>query len=146
MILAQVAISLLVGSSPVSGCALTVWRLFGIFSFSFSFCPCPAHALSLKINEQINKHFLKDFSLHSSSCQNHFNLYDPLGEPGWLSTLSVQLLILAQIMMPGSWDGAPHWALRRVWLLLKDSLSPSLFLKIKEEKEFLYESLVWQYH
>ena len=28
------------------------------------------------------------------------------GAPGWLSQLSVQLLILVQVMISGSWDGA----------------------------------------
>ena len=30
----------------------------------------------------------------------------PLGVPGWLSQLSVQLLIVAQVMIRGVWDGA----------------------------------------
>ena len=33
------------------------------------------------------------------------------GAPGWLSRLSVRLLISAQVMIPGSWDRAPHQAL-----------------------------------
>ena len=31
--------------------------------------------------------------------------------PGWLSQFGVQLLIPAQLMVPGSWDRAPHQAL-----------------------------------
>ena len=31
--------------------------------------------------------------------------------PGWLRQLSVQLLISAQVMIPGSWDRAPHQVL-----------------------------------
>ena len=29
----------------------------------------------------------------------------------WVAQLSIQLLILAQVMIPGSWDGALHRAL-----------------------------------
>ena len=32
------------------------------------------------------------------------------GVPGWLSLLSVGLLISAQVMISGSWDQALHWA------------------------------------
>lgn len=42
-----------------------------------------------------------------------------LGAPGWLSLLSIWLLILAQVMILESWDRAPHQALHRVWSLLK---------------------------
>ena len=42
------------------------------------------------------------------------------GTHGWLSWLSVQLLILSQvIMIPGSWDPARCWALHWAWSLLK---------------------------
>ena len=46
-----------------------------------------------------------------------------LGEPGWLSLLSIWLLILAQVMILGSWDRTPHQVLcmGSAW----DSLSPS---------------------
>ena len=32
---------------------------------------------------------------------------EELGAPGWLSQVSIQLLILAQVMIPGSWDQVP---------------------------------------
>ena len=38
--------------------------------------------------------------------------------PGWLSGLSVHLLILAQVMISGSWDLTLHWALHWAELLL----------------------------
>ena len=45
------------------------------------------------------------------------------------SQLRVRLLVLAQVMIPGLWDGALHeapcWARRRVWSLV---YSFSLFL------------------
>ena len=43
------------------------------------------------------------------------------GVPGWLSGL--EPLPLAQVMIPGSWDRAPHWA-----LCLAGSLLPPLSL------------------
>ena len=33
-----------------------------------------------------------------------------IGAPGWLSQSSCHLLIMAQVMISGSWDQAPHWA------------------------------------
>ena len=47
----------------------------------------------------------------------------------WSSQLSVQLLVLAQDVISGSWDQAPHWALRSVKNLL-EIVSPSLFLSL----------------
>ena len=41
------------------------------------------------------------------------------GAPGWLSQLSSQLLVSAQVMISQSWDRAPHRALCRVPNLLK---------------------------
>ena len=38
---------------------------------------------------------------------------------GWLSPLSVSLLVLAQLAISGSWDRAPHQAPCWVWSLLK---------------------------
>ena len=34
-----------------------------------------------------------------------------IGAPGWLSWFSVRLMISGQVMIPGPWDQAPHWAL-----------------------------------
>ena len=52
----------------------------------------------------------------------------PMGAPGWLSWLSVWLLISAQVMISGSWDRAPHRALPWAWTLLGIlSLPPSPF-------------------
>ena len=47
------------------------------------------------------------YLLHSSQ---HFLLQLFVGMPGWLSWLSIQLFILAQVMIPESWDQAPHRA------------------------------------
>ena len=43
----------------------------------------------------------------------HFSLFkiEQTGAPGWLSRLSVQLLISAQVMIPRSWDQASQQAL-----------------------------------
>ena len=41
------------------------------------------------------------------------------GVPGWPSRLSIQLLISAQVMIPGSRDRAPCWALHRARSLLE---------------------------
>ena len=38
--------------------------------------------------------------------------------PRWLSQLSIQLLVFAQVMIPGSWDRAPCQTLGWVWSLL----------------------------
>ena len=51
----------------------------------------------------------------------------PVGAPGWLSQLSIALLFLAQVMISGSWDGAPCWALCWAWSLFRIlSLPPTL--------------------
>ena len=66
-----------------------------------------------------------------------------MGAPGYLSWFSVWLLILAQVMIPGSWDRDPHraHALLRI-LSLPLPLSPahtlSLNKKIKKERKKLY--------
>ena len=39
--------------------------------------------------------------------------------PGWLSQLNIWLFILAQVMISGSWDGAPHGAPHWIWILLQ---------------------------
>ena len=65
------------------------------------------------------------------------------GAPGWFSQPSVQLLISAQVMIPGSWDRAPYWSPPWVWSLLKNlplcassqlihSLSKKFFLIFKK--------------
>ena len=41
------------------------------------------------------------------------------GVPGWLSQLSIRLLISAQVMIPGLWDQSLCWALCCVWSLLR---------------------------
>ena len=53
------------------------------------------------------------------------------GASGWFSQLSISLLILAQVMIPGSWDWAPHRAPHCVWSLLEIlPLSCSLSLSL----------------
>ena len=55
------------------------------------------------------------------------------GAPGWFSWLSIQLLISAQVMIPGLWDQAPVLDSVQVWSLLKIlplSLPPSLCLSL----------------
>ena len=57
------------------------------------------------------------------------------GASGWLSRVSVRLLVSAQVMIPGLWDRAPHRALCWAWnlpeiLSLSISLSLSLFLPL----------------
>ena len=42
------------------------------------------------------------------------------GLPGWLSQLSIQLLISAQVLISGLWIQAPHWAPHLAWSLLKN--------------------------
>ena len=46
--------------------------------------------------------------------------------PGTLSRSSICLMVLAQVMISGLWDQAPHPALCPAWSLLKDYLSLSL--------------------
>ena len=58
LVLAQVMISVFVGSSPVSGSVLTVRNLLGILSPSLCLCPSPALSVSLSLSlslSQINK-------------------------------------------------------------------------------------------
>ena len=61
-----------------------------------------------------------------------------LGAPGWFSWLSSRLLISAQVMISGSWDWAPCWALQWLWNLLEilfpSPFSPSPLLKKKTPK------------
>ena len=49
--------------------------------------------------------------------------------PGWLSWLSIWLLVLAQVIISGFWDQALHWALHWVCGLLKILFLP-LFLPL----------------
>ena len=53
LVSAQVVISLFVGSSPVSGSALTIWNLLGILSLSISLSV--SLSLSLSQNKQTKK-------------------------------------------------------------------------------------------
>lgn len=66
------------------------------------------------------------------------------GTPGWCSWLSFRFLILANVIISGWWDPAPHWALCWVWSLLRVSLSPfalpnrffpALFFKERKKEE-----------
>ena len=66
-----------------------------------------------------------NFNTAPISNKGSFLKKNSLGTHGWLSQLSIRLLISAQVMIPGSWDGALHLAQHRVWRLLKIlSLSP----------------------
>ena len=62
----------------------------------------------LMVETQHNNYFV----FHRSLCQIETYV---TGAPGWLSQLSVWLLISAQVMIPGSWVRAPHQALRWAW-------------------------------
>ena len=53
-----------------------------------------------------------------------------VGVPGWLSWLSNWLLILAQVMISGSWDQAWPWAQGSAESLLIDPLSLCLLLPL----------------
>ena len=53
-----------------------------------------------------------------------------LGAPGWFSQLSCQILILAEVMISGSWDGASYWAPRSVGSLLQDAFPLPLTLPL----------------
>ena len=77
------------------------------------------------------------------------------GAPGWLSWLSVWLLILAQDMIPGSWDRALRQAPRWEYSLLKTlslslSLCPlpclgSLFLSLSQTNKLNNkQSAIWR--
>ena len=68
LMLAQVVIPRLVGSSPASGSVLTAWSLLGIFSLSLSLCPSPGHTLSLSVSLKINKH-LRTTTTNSFYCR-----------------------------------------------------------------------------
>ena len=57
------------------------------------------------------------------------------GAPGWLSWLSIRLLIWAQVMISRSWDRAPRWTPSRAWSLLGIlSFSPAWSLSFKINK------------
>ena len=72
-----------------------------------------------------------------------------VGAPGWLSWLSIQLLISVQVMISPSWDGAPGCALCWAWSLLKILfLCPSpactyaLSHSLSKEKKKLVDNLL----
>ena len=99
--------------------------------FSFPSCVFRSPCLGWSILKQT----LDVTSLHPYTCHlcTHLIKNTFLGAPGWFSWLSIWLLILAQVMIPGSWDRAQRQALRWVWNLLSLLLLPlsslSLFLK-----------------
>ena len=111
---AQVMISWFVGSSPASGCSLTVWSLVGILSLllSLPLPPCLSLSLSLylKINNKTNfKKIKKDLSraLHwikhsRSSLLWSFSLFEMQG------SLSSQLFIFKTWEPLAPTEGLPN--------------------------------------
>ena len=68
------------------------------------------------------------YSHLSGNCPN-FRKSAMSGAPRWLNWLRFQLLVLAQVMISGSWDQAPCQALHSAWRVLK-MISLSLFLSL----------------
>ena len=71
-----------------------------------------------------------------------------MGTSGWCSWLSIQLLVLAQVVISWSWYQAWHWALCSVWSLLEilspspsahPTCVPSLSLKINKSLKSIYQ-------
>ena len=82
---------------------------------------CPSHRFVYLINKMFGK-----------------------GAPGWLSQLSIGLLISAQVLISGSWVQAPHWILSTLSVettFLKCLLKTNIFLKISWTAIY-----IWQYH
>ena len=95
------------GSSPASG------SLPGA-CFSLCLCLCLPLSLSLCLMNKFKKSLKKIKNLLKKQ-----NKTMQGGAPGWLRGLSDQLLILAQAMISGLWDGTPHWALHSASNLLE---------------------------
>ena len=57
------------------------------------------------------REFMKVTWLVSEILNLNFGLRFIMGAPGWLSRLTIQTLVLALVMISGSWDGALRWAL-----------------------------------
>ena len=86
-------------SSPASGSALSMESACPSPSAPPPPCPLCLLALYLKLNS--------------------LNFKNAYGEaPGWLSQLSIQLLISTWVMISGLWDWGACWAPRWVWSLL----------------------------
>ena len=49
----------------------------------------------------------------------YYSLNKVLGTPGWLSQLSINVLVSAQVMISGLGDQALHWALSSTGSLLE---------------------------
>ena len=129
-------LSQFVGLGPELGSALTAWRLLGIHSFSFSF----SHSLSLStplkidkiniLNKYINVDISKPVADNERGTWHDDNEYGLWGwPPGWLSWLSIPLLILTQVVIPGSWHQALGQALSCAWSLL-ETLPPSISIPL----------------
>ena len=68
---------------------------------------CPVNSAEVR-QESLGLRVLNIHSPKGSENSSKFRLV--LGAPGWLSWLSVRLLILAQVTVSGLWVGAPSWA------------------------------------
>ena len=94
-------------SSPTLGSALTAQSLLEISEISISLYLSPIQALFLSQNKQINMKI-------------------KLGAPGWLSQLSIQLLISARVMISEFMESSPALgSVLTAWSLL-GILSPPL--------------------
>ena len=80
--------------------------------------------------EKISANHVSDKGLVSRTYKESLKFYNKR-VPGWLSQLSIQLLISAQVMTTKLWDEAPCWALHWVWSLFKiPPPPPSLLLSL----------------
>ena len=104
---------------------MVIFEAYVFWLGKVSFLPrwSPGHTSVPKTNTRATKILREIDTSRNQGLQIHKTLHlktkARTGVPGVLSGLSIQLLASAQVMIPGSWDRAPCWALCSVLCLLR---------------------------
>ena len=100
-----------------------------IHSLSLSLSPLKINKINI-LNKYINVDISKPVADNERGTWHDDNEYGLWGwPPGWLSWLSILLLILTQVVIPGSWHQALGQALSCAWSLL-ETLPPSISIPL----------------